>query len=173
MKSSFIAIVVAASWVPAAAWADDRAEVQAFVALDGGAHVELSDAVRAAQTHVGGIAVEAEFDADSSFHPVYKVEIVDASGLVWDVFVDPANGEILRAREDEDRERLPNGDVSLLDAITAAEAHHGGRAMAAEFDDFGFTDAFAVEVVQDLRVYDVYISAEDASVLASREDLDD
>lgn len=173
MKYTIAFLAAATLCVPAAGWADDHEEIQAFAMVQNGTYVSLGDAIRTAQERVSGVAIEAEFDADNSFSPVYKIELVDPNGVVWDVFVDPTNGEVGRVREDDDRERVPATTVSILDAIATAEAHQGGKAMSAELDDEGFRDVFAIEVVQDIRVFDVYISAEDGSVLGSRQDHDD
>lgn len=68
---------------------------------------------------------------------------------------------------------LQAAKISLVEAIQAAEKHQGGKAFEASIDDDSFRPAYEVTVVKDNRVYDVQVSAEDGSIIGSREDIDD
>lgn len=133
----------------------------------------LTAAIGSAEAHVEGTALEASFEREAGMS-VFSVVVVDAQDAFWEVYIDSRPGEALSAQADPDeRDRLPPGPVTLQQAIEAAEAHQGGSAMDAEFDDFRFQDAFSVTVVRGDRVFDLYVAADDARILQSREDRDE
>lgn len=63
------------------------------------AKIGLTQAVTAAEQHVGGKASRAEFEKHKG-KPVFDVEVVSGK-KVMDVKVDPASGKVLAATEDE------------------------------------------------------------------------
>lgn len=63
--------------------------------------------------------------------------------------------------------------ISLTQAIQAAEAHQGGKAIEASIDDDSFSPAYEVSVAKDDRVFDVQVDAVSGKVLGAREDKDD
>lgn len=62
--------------------------------------ISLVDAIKAAESHQGGKAVDAGLD-DDSFKPTYEVSVVKDDRL-YDVRVDAVSGEVIGAREDID-----------------------------------------------------------------------
>lgn len=144
-------------------------EIAAFNQAD----TPLTAAVSTAESHVNGTALEASFEREYGVS-VYSVVVVDAQDTFWEVYVDAGDGSVVGANQAQDeRDRLPPGPVTLQQAIAAAESHQGGRGMEAEFDEYLFEDAFSVTIVRDDRVYDLYISTDDARVLRAREDRDE
>lgn len=69
---------------------------------------------------------------------------------------------------------LAKAKVSLVQAVSAAEAQAGGKATKAELDGEGDQGAFSVEVVTaDSKVIDVRVDATDGKVLSSKQDAAD
>jgi uncharacterized membrane protein YkoI len=66
---------------------------------------------------------------------------------------------------------LAKAKISLVQAVSAAEAQAGGRATKAELDGERGTVVFDVEVVTpDNKVFDVKVDAADGKVLSSKLD---
>ncbi len=63
------------------------------------AKTSLTQAIAAAEQHVGGVASRAEFEHEKG-QSVFEIEIVKGQTVV-DVRVDPASGKILSAKNDE------------------------------------------------------------------------
>jgi uncharacterized membrane protein YkoI len=63
------------------------------------AKIDLTQAIAAAEQHVGGKAAKAEYERDKG-QWVFDVEVVKGQ-VVMDVKVDPANGKVLAATEDK------------------------------------------------------------------------
>jgi len=78
------------------AFAADASDIRAM----GEAKISLVDAIKAAESHQGGKAIEASLD-DDSWKPAYEVSIVK-DNRVFDVQVDAISGGVLGAREDLD-----------------------------------------------------------------------
>ena len=69
-------------------------------ALDvGSAKISLTQAVTAAEQHVGGKAARAEYERHNN-RLVFDVEVVKGK-TVMDVTVDPASGKVISASEDQ------------------------------------------------------------------------
>lgn len=64
------------------------------------AKISLVDAIKAAESSVGGRAIEAGLD-DDAWKPAYEVSIVKDNRL-FDVQVDAVDGKVLGSREDID-----------------------------------------------------------------------
>ena len=64
------------------------------------AKVTLSQAISAAETQVGGKAVQAELDGEHGA-TVFKVEVVSADSQVHDVTVDATDGKVLSSKLDQ------------------------------------------------------------------------
>lgn len=60
--------------------------------------------------------------------------------------------------------------VTLVQAITAAEQHTGGKAAKAEFEQDRQGPHYEVEVVKGSQVFDVKVDANQGSVISSDED---
>ena len=66
---------------------------------------------------------------------------------------------------------IASAQVSLADAIAAAEKHAGGKAARAEYEKGkGGQWAYDVEVVAGAKTFDVKVDAEKGAVIASVED---
>lgn len=73
----------------------------------------------------------------------------------------------------EDARALSNADISLVDAIVAAEGATQGQAFDAQIEDDSFSPEFEVSVVADGKIYDVIIDGVTGEVTSTREDRDD
>lgn len=60
--------------------------------------------------------------------------------------------------------------VSLTQAITAAEQHAQGKAVKAEFEHAKQGSRYEIEVVSGAKVFDVRVDASTGAVLSSRQD---
>ncbi len=103
-----ILLTLASAAGSAGAYASESTQNDALGIAD--AKVSLTQAVSAAERHVGGQAARAEYENDDG-QPVFEVEVVKGS-TVMDVKVDPTSGAVIAAtgdqadhEEDEDRER--------------------------------------------------------------------
>jgi uncharacterized membrane protein YkoI len=66
---------------------------------------------------------------------------------------------------------LAKAKITLSQAVTAAEAHAGGKAVKAELEGERGTVVFDVEIVTpDNKVFDVKLDAADGKVLSSKPD---
>ena len=63
------------------------------------AEISLSDAVRIAEKHVGGKAIDAELERESG-KAVYDVSVIKAQSA-FDVRIDAVSGDVLRVKEDK------------------------------------------------------------------------
>lgn len=63
--------------------------------------------------------------------------------------------------------------VTLVQAITAAEQHIGGKAAKAEFEHDRQGTHYEVEVVKGTQVFDVKVDASQGTVISSVEDKHD
>lgn len=68
---------------------------------------------------------------------------------------------------------IPNAKISLSQAVTAAEQHVGGTASKAEVEQHAGKAVYDVEVVKGAQVFDVKISPDQGTVIASTEDRND
>jgi uncharacterized membrane protein YkoI len=69
-----------------------------------------------------------------------------------------------------DARTIPNAKFSLAQAVTAAEQHVGGIASKAEVEPHGGKLVYDVEVVKGAQVFDVKISPDQGTVIASTQD---
>lgn len=74
---------------------------------------------------------------------------------------------------DNDALEVTGAKIGLVQAVTAAEQHVGGRAAKAEFEHHKGLPVFDVEVVKDRRVMDVKVDAASGKVIAAVEDKSD
>lgn len=63
--------------------------------------------------------------------------------------------------------------VTLVQAVTAAEQHTGGKAVKAEFEHDRQGPHYEVEVVKGSQVFDVIVDTNQGSVISSVEDRHD
>jgi len=80
------------------------------------AGISLTQAVTAAEQHVGGKASSAEYELDQG-RGVFEVEVVKGSE-VMDVQVDPTNGKVLSAEND----KVDQGDDEDHECESESEA---------------------------------------------------
>ena len=73
----------------------------------------------------------------------------------------------------EDARALSDADISLVDAIVAAEGATQGKAFDAQIEDDSFSPEFEVSVVADGKIYDVIVDGVTGEVTSTREDRDD
>ncbi|WP_300375822.1 PepSY domain-containing protein [Henriciella sp.] len=73
----------------------------------------------------------------------------------------------------EDAKALGEAQISLTDAITAAEAHTNGQAYEAQIEDDSFSPEFEVGIVANQKTYEVRVDGNTGEVIDSREDHDD
>ena len=68
---------------------------------------------------------------------------------------------------------IPNAKISLSQAVIAAEQHVGGTASKAEVEQHAGKAVYDVEVVKGPQVFDVKISPDQGTVIATTEDRND
>ena len=134
--------------------------------------ISAAQAVDYAVAKIPGRAVEVDFRHKNG-QSYYKVEIV-ADDQKQEVFVDAANGHIIESRLDYDKkplQPLPNTNISLKQAIAAAEAKTGGRAKDADLSYKKGPSVYKVETVNNIQKYEVRVDANSGQVLSSHIDL--
>lgn len=118
----------------------------------------LADAVRSAEAASGGKAFEATMDVDDGV-ALHEVSTIPGD-VVTDHDVDPKPGEVVRSEDegflsemigdDDVLTAFGNAQISLVDAIEAAEGALGGRAVEADLDDDEtLSPIYHVEVAQE------------------------
>ena len=70
---------------------------------------------------------------------------------------------------DNDALGIADAKISLIQAVTAAEQHVGGKASSAEYERHQDRSVFEVEVVNGKRVMDVQVDPSTGKVLAAAE----
>ena len=65
---------------------------------------------------------------------------------------------------------IAKAKVSLIQAVTTAEQHTGGKATHAEYENSKQGWVYDVEVVNGVKVFDVRVDADKGTVIASVED---
>ncbi len=78
-----------------------------------------------------------------------------------------------RAGGDNDAQHPPQSAVTLGKAVAAAEQQVHGRAVRVELEQCRQGWVYDVEVIQGVKVFDVKVDAEKASVLSAAEDSED
>ena len=68
---------------------------------------------------------------------------------------------------------IANAKIGLIQAVTVAEQHIGGKAARAEYEQEKGHWVFDVEVVKDNKVMDVKIDPASGNVIAATEDVAD
>lgn len=92
-----VALAVVATTVIGSAYAAESAENDALAIT--GAKISLTQAMAAAEQHVGGQASKAEYEHEQS-QSVFEVEVVKGKS-VMDVKVDPTSGQVIASAEDK------------------------------------------------------------------------
>lgn len=65
---------------------------------------------------------------------------------------------------------IGNANISIVQAVAAAEQHTSGKAVRAEYENTKAGWAWDVEVVHAGQVFDVRVDAANGTVLSSRQD---
>ena len=65
---------------------------------------------------------------------------------------------------------IATAKTSLIQAVTVAEQHVGGKAMNAEYEHARQGWVYDVEVVNGVKVFDVRVDADKGTVISSAED---
>jgi uncharacterized membrane protein YkoI len=84
-----------------------------------------------------------------------------------------AGGALAAESADNDALGIADAKFSLIQAVTAAEQHVGGKASSAEYEQQQDHSVFEVEVVNGQRVMDVQVDPSSGKVLATAEDTAD
>lgn len=84
---------------PAAPAGDDRAAAARL--LEEGRILPLAAILEAARGHRPGHVLEVELEArEDDGRYVYEVELLDAGGIVWELYLDAATGRLLEIEAD-------------------------------------------------------------------------
>lgn len=75
--------------------------------------------------------------------------------------------------QENDALTVTSAKISMIQAVTAAEQHVGGKASRAEYERHKGQWAFDVEVVKDKKVMDVKVDPTSGKVIAATEDKTD
>jgi uncharacterized membrane protein YkoI len=95
--ASALALGLAAA--PPAPAGDDRAAAARL--LEEGRILPLASILEAARRHRPGHVLEVELEADDDrSRYVYEVELLDAGGVVWELYLDAATGRLLEIEAD-------------------------------------------------------------------------
>ncbi len=137
----------------------------------GKASISLVDAISRAEAKTGGKALEAEVEAEDG-KVVIEVETLK-DGVVSEVKIDAASGEILGVEEEKESEKevekkvaaLQASTLSLAGGILKAEAETGGRAIEAELEAEKDGVELEVKVVKDGAELEVKIDAATGAVI--------
>ena len=100
MPKTYPALICAALVVSGAAYAQTKPAAGNDAITLGTPATDLSAAVTAAEKHVNGKAVRAEYERRQGGAPVYDVEVV-AGGKVFDIKVDATKGTVIASAEDK------------------------------------------------------------------------
>lgn len=157
----------------------DKDENAGKLAAITNAKTSMTQAIMTAETKTGGRAVKADFDdEDGGYH--YKIK----TGA-FEVIVDPQTGAITEVEEDGflsriiDRndehgiKKLSAMSFNLVNAVVAAEARTGGKAVEAELRDKPDNLSFKVEVATGTMIKDVTVDAVTGQVTGISENDDD
>ncbi len=85
--------------LPAAADDDDVAEMRAISAAAG--LISPEQAIEKALAAKPGTAIEADLDRKLGKY-YYEVEVIDAQGVEWEIYLDAATGEVKHVKRDSD-----------------------------------------------------------------------
>lgn len=153
----------------ARAGADD--DVVEANSLLGNSGIERAEAEDAALGAVSGKVMESSLDDDFG-RAVYKVEVLDRDGRLHEVYVDAANGEILR-RETEDQEDSAEArSVSERVATDRSAAEDAalnevpGDILGTSLEDEDGRAIYEVEILgDDGDLHELYVDAESGQLI--------
>jgi uncharacterized membrane protein YkoI len=138
----------------AGADAEAQAETREIAAV-GTTKVGLPDAIAAAEAGSGGKVVEAGLEAEGDRPVFYDLLVRKADGLA-SVHVDPATGAVVstgKTRPGNPRRVLiEDPKIDLGQAVRAAEAAAGGKALEGGIERRGGAPTYVVEIVREGEV---------------------
>jgi len=148
----------------------DEASEVAFILS---AKHSLIDAITTAEKRATGKALEANLEVEDG-KAYYEVTTLSKTGL-FEAKIDANTGMVLSAQpedgDDEAGERLSPTGMSITEAVKAAEAAAGGKAMEAELEDQDGIRIFEVELASaDGSVKTVAVNVETREVTAMADD---
>lgn len=69
----------------------------------------------------------------------------------------------------DDAKMLAKAKISLVEAITAAEAHQGGQAFNAEIEDDSFNPEYEVKILKEDKIFKVTVDGVSGKVTRVKE----
>lgn len=134
----------------------------------------LVGAVKAAERHAKGQAIEADLDTLRSGRRVYEVDVL-TRGTLREVTVDAASGKVLRTSRQRvegwfwGTDRLTSalrGARPLADLLREAEARSGGKVVDVELDIEGGRARYEVELSTAAGIAGIYLDPQTGRRLA-------
>ena len=151
---------------------EDAREIEALQS----AKVTAEQAIAAAEQKTDGHALKVGLE-DENGRVLYDVKTV-IQDKVFDVYVDPNSGQIVRSEEEGlidrmlDREdkaqlaQLMKSPTTLATAIAAAEQQTGGKVIEAAYDDENGRGIFEAEVLKDNARQEVKVEGATGKVMS-------
>ena len=162
-------------------------EPQAQTALAPQGQTNLAQAVRAAEQRSGGRARKVEMESNKGIE-VFEIKTVSKDKST-SVMIDLVSGNVVRVDgpgflssvfdkddQQEDRAdlaRLEASPLTLAAAIETAEKETGGRAIEAAMESKYGSTLFAVRVVKDWTMHEVWVDPSTSKVIAVPQEQDD
>ncbi|MFF3949096.1 PepSY domain-containing protein [Streptomyces sp. NPDC001902] len=130
--------------------------------------VSLTDAVATARAQAPGTVVSAELDDDRG-RTEWEVETLAEDGTWHEVTIDAANGEVVTARQEQDRQdadeardALRGSRTDLLEAAKAAGDARRGTVTSVSLDDD--TRTWEVEFHKDGSDHEVHVDPANGAI---------
>jgi len=130
--------------------------------------VSLTDAVATARAQAPGTVVSAELDDDRG-RTEWEVETLAEDGTWHEVTIDAANGEVVAARQEQDRQdadeardALRGSRTDLLEAAKAAGDARRGIVTSVSLDDD--TCTWEVEFHKDGSDHEVHVDPANGAI---------
>jgi uncharacterized membrane protein YkoI len=146
----------------------------------GDARVSLAQAVQAALTARPGLAVEAELEGEveaGKREVEYEVAVL-SEGVLYEVEVDAATGEVVEIDREDDaddlraavqvRDALGTGHMQLGDLVARAAGASDGTPVEAEFEDGSGAARVRVKLVRGREIVKVTLDARTGAVLGTK-----
>lgn len=103
----------------------------------------------------------------------YKYSLLAAAVVVGSLASGAAVYAFENDTENEDSVAIDNAKISLVQAISAAEQHVGGKAAKGEYELDKGQWVYDIEVIRDQKVTDVKVDPATGKVLSAEEDKPD
>jgi len=99
-RQSIILLLIVIVCITASAWADQYDHEDARRLREAGDIVSLESIINTAKSHHPGRIIEVELENKQNTL-VYEVEIVDDKGVVWELYFNAQNGQLLEHKKDD------------------------------------------------------------------------